>query len=237
MNFRGGTKMIRKRNGLTVFLGLAAVLGLLVPSAAQAAILAPGDGPVAPDVFASAPTGAVLATLGPTDFTTGTGKDSGTLLTAVVEDTPGGTLDFLYQWTANAGNVDNFTKTSANLFAGWATDVGYIVGAAALGADLLAAGFTAPSGATIPVPTSVQRSAPSGDSVDWAFGQLFNPGDKTTILIIKTNARAYTDGISGILDGSTANVPSFSPAIPEPASILVWMGFGLASFFFWRRRR
>lgn len=220
-----------------VLLGLAAILAVAGSSPAGAVVLAPGDGPFAPDVFATAPTGTVLAILGPTPFAT-PGGDAGTLLTAVVQDTPGGTLDFLYQWTANAANQDNFVAVSAISYNSFGTDVGYITPGAALTPALLAAGFTVP-GAAIATPTSVQRSV-SGNTVDWFFpGLNFLAGDTSTILMVKTSALFYQPGVAGIQDGTTANVPAFAPSVPEPMSLLVWGGMGIAIVIArsWARRR
>jgi hypothetical protein len=219
-------------------LAAAAIVGLSL-SAAQASILAPGDTAV-PNAFSS-PTGAVLASSVATGVTGG--GDVGTLLTEVVQDTPGGMLDFLYQWTAGANNLDDFSLASAIRFGAGSVDVGYIAGS--LTADLIAAGFAAPSGATIPIPTQVHRSAPSGNTIDWFFGNLgdassytFNPGDKTVILEIKTDANSYYDGMAGIQDGTTVSLPAFSP-VPEPATLIVWSLLGAGSWLgvrVWRRR-
>ncbi|MCE5268551.1 MAG: hypothetical protein LLG00_11765 [Planctomycetaceae bacterium] len=208
-------------NRMLALLGVAAIVALCGLSPAGAAVLAPGTGPVAPDVFGTGPTGDVLAVSG-TPFAT-PGGDTGTLLTAVVRDTPNGTLDFLYQWTAAAGNQDNFIATSAISFDSFDTDVGYLSAGASLSAALVSAGFTTPNGG---IPTDVQRSL-SGNTVDWFFpGTAFLPGATGAILMVKTSAFFFEAGVAGIQDGTTANVPAFSPAVPEPISLLVWLGIG-----------
>ena len=63
-----------------------------------------------------------------------------------------------------------------------------------------------------------------------------NPGETTAILVIKTNAFNYTAGITGIIDGTTTNTPSYAPtAAPEPASMAM-IGGGLILLASLRKR-
>ena len=70
-------RVIFRLSALCGALAIVAVLG-----AASAVVLTPGEGPVAPDLF-TPPSGTLLATLLST-FTTGTGQDTGTLVTEVI---------------------------------------------------------------------------------------------------------------------------------------------------------
>ena len=216
---------------LSALCGALAIVALIGTSA-PAAILTAGQGNTTPDTF-SAPTGTVLATISST-FTTGTGVDSGTLVTEVIR-TGAGTLDFLYQVTANSSNPDNFSTVSANTFsgtylAGVSPDVGYVTGPVS--------GFSTPTAGI--TPNAVSSSSPSGSSIDFFFNSGSNgiaKGDVSAVLEIQTDATSYAAAIDGVTDGSTANIASYGP-VPEPWSVLVWAGFGgLAAVYQWRRRR
>jgi hypothetical protein len=223
---------------LSVLCG-AVVIAALLGTSASAAVIGAGSGEVAPDVFSSDPTGSVLAHR--TQTVTTPDGDSATLVTAVVRDTSTGGLDFLYQWTAASTNGANFTETDGLNFGAYTTDVGYINTGTAVSAALTAAGFVTPSGASVPVPTDVERSI-DGNTVDWENWLTsglanFNPGDVSAILEVQTNATAFGSGFAAIIDGGAANAVAYQP-VPEPWSLLVWAGFGgLAAVYQWRRRR
>jgi hypothetical protein len=238
--------MYRKFVFNAVILGLFSMLALFATSTAQAAILTPGTNSSS-GLLLTAPTGSVEASLLPQVIFTPDG-DQATLLTAVVEDALGGTLDFLYQWKAgpNPPNVDQFQSNSAIKFGGFATNVGYIDPAAVLSPALIALGFNAAGvGAspdfTVPTPDLVKRSAGPGNTTNWVYptADPFHAGDQSVILIVKTNAHFWTSGVAAIIDGGSENAKSFSPmAIPEPATILIWsLLAGLGLVFAWRKRK
>ena len=54
------------------------------------------------------------------------------------------------------------------------------------------------------------------------------PGDCSAVLIVETNATAYTAGTLNIIDGSVASVASYAPAVPEPETIIL-LGAGLVA--------
>jgi hypothetical protein len=64
-----------------------------------------------------------------------------------------------------------------------------------------------------------------------------DPGETSMILVIRTNAVAWTGGVSSVIDGTTSTVRTFSPQatavsiVPEPASLLLLSSaFGAAGY-------
>jgi len=66
------------------------------------------------------------------------------------------------------------------------------------------------------------------------------PGLASAVLIVSTDATAYTVGLASVFDGASATVPAFqpfsvAPLFPEPASIVL-TAMGLGVFGASRRR-
>jgi hypothetical protein len=167
-------------------------------------------------------------------FTSSTGFDSGTLISAVYRETGAGTLDFYYQVVLNTTSTNcggggqpacdpiaretNIDFTDLNpSFTTWAATRGDAVG---------------PFSAGTVFPITADRSA-IGNIVGFSFnppdGAKIQPGQTSAILIISTNATNYTNGFSSVIDGGVTTVASFQPAaapVPEPATLCLF-GTGL----------
>jgi hypothetical protein len=161
-------------------------------------------------------------------FGTTAGVTSGTLRSAVFMN-PSGTLDFYYQ-VANSGNSATAIARETNTnFGGWDTWTGYRTDGSSL-----AGGFV--DGTVAPV--TADR-----DGAGLVVGFSFQPPDSakilagltSNVLVISTNATAYTLGNASIIDGGTQTVQAFQP-IPEPAT-LAMLGAGLIALAAFRRRK
>jgi hypothetical protein len=139
---------------------------------------------------------------------------SGTLEQQVYREA-GGTLDFYYLVTNSASSKDNIGRMTTNNFAGFTTDVSYLL-----------------SGGTMP--TSADRST-AGDTIGFDFqvsgSNTLQPGTSSDWLEISTNATQFSlIGTSNVIDGGVGTVNTYSPtATPEPMSMSL-MGAGLAGF-------
>ena len=230
--------------------GLTALLFIAVAPCAHADLL--GTVPVAPNgtvVPSLVPPGTYLGTLLASEalaFTSFTGSDSGTILSAVYEEA-GGTLDFYYQVDLDATSTncggsgqiacDALERVTASSFAGVPTSVGYLIDGSFLGN-----GFT--DGTEIPFTTD--RSLNSS-----VVGFNFNspgvlgilPGTDSVVFVVSTNATAFTNGFVSVIDGIPSTVTAFEPAsgtavpAPEPGTLTLFssglIGLGLAGL---RRR-
>ena len=64
-----------------------------------------------------------------------------------------------------------------------------------------------------------------------------NPGTTSFTQIIRTNARSYTAGSFGLLDGIGDNARGFAPAVPEPETYAMLLaGLGMVGTIIRRRR-
>lgn len=212
---------------------LAGLLALVVlaPSG-YAAVLMPGDGPVAPDTFAAC--GGVdcgTTIVADTGVQAFTGLDShgntqytGNFRQIVVVDSVTNFLDFVYEVEVTGGPSRVERLTTIN-FAGSSTDVGYCTDCP----DVINLG--AAGDANI-APTTVDRSA-DGNVIGFNFNPagIQNGGD-TFALVIKTNASAADfTGSTTFLDGGIAAVNSYDP-VPEPMNAGLLLGglFGVGLF-------
>jgi PEP-CTERM motif-containing protein len=217
---------------------------LLAPSAGQAAMLLPGTtlSLSAADILA-APAGTLLdSVVQPlvTDFYTGT-------LSAAVLRNAGGTLDFYYQVTNDAGSLDPIARETNTTFRSIAppqiftTEALYRTDDAGLPALFSAGDATA-------APLSADRTS-NARVVGFGFVtpavlEGIDPGETSMILVVRTNATLFTGGVSSVIDGTTSTVRTFSPratdvsTVPEPASLLLLSSaFGAAGYMARHRAR
>jgi hypothetical protein len=187
---------------------------------AEAVIILPGQAAATTGITSDA--GPVIVDSGPVLFTGTNAVPSvvftGTLDTKVIADTQG--LDFVYQFSDNANSLDSILRLTASGFTGYATDADYIAGSGAAG------------------PFLVSRSPTTGDVIGFSFltSASVAPGQTSDILVIRTNAQAFTVGNVSVQDGGNATVASFEPvAVPEPATMgLIAIAFSGLTL---RRRR
>jgi len=177
----------------------------------------PPGGTVAPDVFAPGDLGALLADTGSKSW--GDASFGGKAEEWVYLDTVTGKLDFVYQVSLTATSAGQVVEGVKGFnFTGFATDVGYIDPGSGV------------------IPASVHRS-PGGDTVTFNFGGI-TVGNTSRLLVIKTDATAFTGGNIGVVDGTQSNVPGFAPGPAPNTLVLAGAAFaGLAGVVVWRRRR
>lgn len=148
-----------------------------------------------------------------------------------------GGLTFVY-WVENSG-PNSLARLTVSSFTGFETDMGYV---------------PTDEDPDAVLPTLVDRSLGAdpldetgGDVVGFSFigaplgsGKIV-PGKHSNLLIVRTNAEAYTVTTAAVINGSTANPASFAPTavIPEPSTLaLASLGFvGLVGMTIRRRRR
>jgi hypothetical protein len=215
--------------GMTIALG-AILAAALVVSPAHATLLAPGGSVTAPNAtFGSLPYagGTVLASVvNETPYLSV--LLTGTLTTEVIRET-GGTLDFLYQVTADPSNGDNIHRITVTGFTGVTTDVQF---------GTATSPFVAPTSLAM---SSADRSS-DGSTIGFQLAPAGSagglaPGTTSYVLIVKTDATAFTTGTTSGIDGGIVDWASFAPvAVPEPSSLML-AGIGALCFVGYGLRR
>jgi hypothetical protein len=150
---------------------------------------------------------------------------------AAVYDTGTG-MDFYYQFTNDLSSINGIERFTGYNFASLGAASIVDVSQTAAAFDIFVAGTEFADGADRTTLGVIGFSfVPNGHS-------KINPGTTSYTEIIRTNARQYTAGNFGLLDGIGDNARAFAPtAVPEPSSLsLAAIGL-LAMGFFVRRKK
>jgi hypothetical protein len=205
------------------------------PACAGALLMNPGDtvvlgaGAFGDCTGTSVPS--VLLASNSAPFTSSTGTDSGTLISAVYRETGSGTLDFYYQVVLNT--------TSTNCGGGGQpacdpiareTNINFKVGGSWTTWAATRGDAVGPFSAGTVFPITADRNA-AGNVVAFSFqppdGAKIQPGQTSSIMIVSTNATNFGLGNSSVIDGGVTTVSAFQPAAaasptptPTPTPIL-----------------
>jgi len=156
---------------------------------------------------------------------------TGTARTAVYDTGTG--LDFYYQFTNNASSSTGVERFSAYDFSTIGVlDVDVYQTASGFG-DFIAGTEKSDFADRTAQGVIAFSFVPNTNS-------KINPGKTSYTQIIRTNARAYTDGNFGLLNGHATNAAAFAPAlpVPEPESFAMLLaGLGLMGTIARRRSR
>jgi len=144
---------------------------------------------------------------------------SGTLTTTVWAgdvSNPWGGLTFTYELVNNAVSPDAIDRFTLSSYLGFQVDASYQM-VAGNESNIM------PSGV---IPSSVVRNV-AGNQISFNFADpllqpTLLPGSSSVILVLQTDAQTYQNTLAGVINSSTANVPTFAPlAVPEPTTTAV----------------
>jgi len=122
---------------------------------------------------------------------------------------PYGGLTFLYQIANSPDSIDAIGRFTVTGFNGWQTDMSF------------------QPGLNLP-PASMDRSF-TGEGIGYRFlgpplgPSALLPGSSSELLVVQTDAPAWTLTNGYLIDGSTASGAVYAPA-PEPATLLLLAG-------------
>lgn len=196
-----------------------ALVFALVPST-RADIIGPGQSTtnLTPANPGDVPIGLPIASITGSFAGAITGNPSGSYIAQVFHNS-NGFLDFVYQFS-NTGASDFVDSVTMANFAGFMTDV-----------------FVQGAGNS---PVLAESHGIDPNVIKFLFSNAVNndvqPGQSSNLLVIATDATAFTGGVFTLQDGDTASVRAFQPEVPEPNSILLF-GTGLSACAAILRRR
>jgi hypothetical protein len=153
---------------------------------------------------------------------------NGTARTAVYDTGTG--LDFYYQFSNNISSQNGIERFSGYDFSSLGTSAMSIFQTAAA-FDIFAAG--------------TEQSEYADRTLEGVIGMNFVPDGQSKIMpgttsftqIIRTNARAYTVGNFGLLNGIGDNAAGFATAVPEPETYAMLLaGLGMIGTIIRRRK-
>jgi hypothetical protein len=198
---------------------------MLSATITQASPLGPG-GTLYPSPSSAGPAGASLLLDGGIPVPFASANYSGTLTTSVLSGNaanPFGlnALTFTFVLTSDQTSNDMIDRLTTNGWSGFLADASYQLPATGLApayidrltSNVVGFGFL---------------NAPLGPGV-------LMPGSSTAVFVVNTDATSYQPSFASVIDGTVTTVSSFSPAIPEPATLVLLASGGLLVGF--RRRR
>jgi len=121
-------------------------------------------------------------------------------------------LTFIYQVANSARSTDAIGRFTANGFAGWQTDMSF-----------------QPSVPAVNLPPATMDRSANANVVGFSFvppplgPAALQPGVTSEVLVVQTNATAWTTAVGNVIDGSIANGAIYAP-VPEPATLLFLAG-------------
>jgi len=200
-----------KRSGIfstAVILGLIAIATCAQATPLTGTVLTAPGFTVTPGLIPpGTPAGTLLASLvSPYSFATTGGTTSGTIISAVYKNSSG-TLDFYYQVMNSATSATAIARVTDTSFAGFTTWTGFRTDAV----GPFAAG-------------SVVYITADSDALGNVLGFSFNPpntakilpGLTSDIMVISTNATAFTAGNTSVIDGGAVTVAALEPSSAGP---------------------
>lgn len=183
---------------------MVCLFALGISTSAQAVLLDPGDTNIS--VTGAASPGVTLVKYLELGFTaTVSGQDTDGTLYQWVKTGPSGYV-FEYQFTLEDEGQFYPWRFSTTDFSGFTTDVD-----AVFNGDV--------------EPDKMSRD-PSGVTVGFSYPGFVDPGQTSTVMWIATDAEYLTQGQALIQNGTQVSLNVWGPAVPEPASMVLF-GLGL----------